>query len=119
MQKVIQKALSGMPVTISVLGSSGTSLSPSDFNVQSMVANGMFPFIVSACHGAGDDPVHSKCYPSKFFDWWNSVFPHPASELTNGASRKTDSAYYAYCSGHHLPDQTDLVILEFDSADPK
>ncbi|KAJ9122975.1 hypothetical protein QFC24_004013 [Naganishia onofrii] len=94
-QKVVQKALSGLPVTISVLGSS-----------------------VSACHGAGDDPVATKCYPSKFFDWWNSIFPHPASELTNGASRKTDSAYYAYCSAHHLPDQTDLVILEFDSADP-
>jgi hypothetical protein len=74
---------------------------------------------VSACHGAGDDPVNSKCYPAKFFDWWNSVFPHPASELTNGATRKTDSAYFAYCSGHHLPDQTDLVILEFDSSDPK
>jgi hypothetical protein len=32
--------------------------------------------------------------------------------------RKTDSAYYAYCAAHHLPDSTDLVILEFDSADP-
>jgi len=77
------------------------------------------PLQVSACHGAGDDPVNSKCYPAKFFDWWNSVFPHPASELTNGATRKSDSAYFAYCSGHHLPDKTDLVILEFDSSDPK
>lgn len=94
-QKVIHKALSGSPVTISVLGGS-----------------------VSACHGAGDDPIALKCYPHKFFDWWNSVFPHPASELTNGAARKTDSAYFAYCSGHHLPDHTDLVILEFDSSDP-
>jgi hypothetical protein len=94
-QRVVQKALSGMPVTISVLGGS-----------------------VSACHGAGDDPIHPKCYPSKFFAWWNSVFPHPASELTNGATRKSDSAYFAYCSGHHLPDKTDLVILEFDSSDP-
>lgn len=95
MQKVIHKALSGSPVTISVLGGS-----------------------VSACHGAGDDPIAMKCYPHKFFEWWNSVFPHPASELTNGAARKTDSAYFAYCSGHHLPDHTDLVILEFDSSDP-
>jgi hypothetical protein len=52
------------------------------------------------------------------FHWWNSVFPHPANELTNGAVRKTDSAYYAYCAAHHLPDATDLVILEFDAADP-
>ena len=58
-------------------------------------------------------------YPSRFFHWWNSVFPHPANELTNGAVRKTDSAYYAYCSSHHMPDTADLVLLEFDAADPK
>jgi len=74
---------------------------------------------VSACTGAGDDPVGNSCYPHKFFDWWNTVFPHPANELTNGAVKKTDSAYYAYCNSHHMPDKTDLVILEFDAADPK
>ncbi|KAG8899281.1 cap64-like protein [Tulasnella sp. 403] len=95
-QRVIHKALSGLPVTISVLGGS-----------------------VSACHGAGDNPISQKCYPARFFNWWNSVFPHPASELTNGAMRKTDSAYFSFCNAHHLPDQTDLVILEFASDDPK
>jgi len=63
--------------------------------------------------------VASSCYPSKLFNWWNSVFPHPANELTNGAIKKTDSAYFAYCNAHHLPDKTDLVILEFDATDPK
>ncbi|KAH8112798.1 Cap64 protein [Phellopilus nigrolimitatus] len=94
-QRVIHKALSGLPVTISVLGGS-----------------------VSACHGAGDDPISSTCYPSRFFRWWNTVFPHPASELTNGAMRRTNSAYFSFCNEHHLPDVTDLVILEFDVDDP-
>lgn len=94
-QRVLQKAMSGAPVTMSILGGS-----------------------ISACVGAGDDPISTTCYPSKFFNWWNSVFPHPANELTNGATRKTDSAYYAYCNSHHMPDATDLVILEFDAADP-
>ncbi|KAG9029996.1 cap64-like protein [Tulasnella sp. JGI-2019a] len=94
-QRVMHKALSGLPVTISVLGGS-----------------------VSACHGAGDNPISPKCYPARFFEWWNSVFPHPASELTNGAMRKTNSAYFSFCNMHHLPDQTDLVILEFASDDP-
>ena len=80
---------------------------------------GSLPTSVSACHGAGDDPISAKCYPSKFFSWWNEVFPHPASELTNGATRNADSSYFAFCSEHHLPDKTDLVILEFDAADPK
>jgi hypothetical protein len=72
---------------------------------------------VSSCHGAGDDPIAPDCYPSRFFNWWNSVFPHPASELTNGAIRQTNSEYFAFCSAHHLPDYTDLVIVELDSDD--
>lgn len=74
--------------------------------------------VVSACHGAGDDPLSPLCYPSLFFQWWLSVFPHPASELTNGAMRRTDSGYFGFCSAHHVPEDTDLVILEFDVDDP-
>lgn len=73
--------------------------------------------IVSACHGAGDDPISRKCYPSKFFEWWNTVFPNPATELTNGAMRRTNSGYFGFCSAHHLPDFTDLVIIELDTED--
>jgi hypothetical protein len=94
-QRVLNQALAGQPVTISVLGGS-----------------------ISACHGAGDDPISPKCYPSKFFQWWNSVFPHPASELTNGAMRRTNAGYFGYCNSHHLPDVTDLVIIELDTEDP-
>jgi len=94
-QRLLQKALAGQPVTISVIGGS-----------------------VSACHGSGDDPISPKCYPSKLFQWWNTIFPNPASELTNGAMRRTNSGYYGFCSAHHLPDQTDLVILELDTDDP-
>ncbi|KAF8752272.1 putative lipopolysaccharide-modifying enzyme [Rhizoctonia solani] len=92
-QRVVHKALSGLPVTISVLGGS-----------------------ISACHGAGETPIASTCFATRFFNWWNSVFPHPASELTVGALRRTDSSYFAFCSAHHLPDRTDLVILDFDSS---
>lgn len=74
-------------------------------------------FLVSSCHGAGDDPIASDCYPSRFFAWWNSIFPHPASELTNGAIRRASSEYFSFCSAHHLPDFTDLVILELDTDD--
>ncbi|KAG5353189.1 hypothetical protein C0989_009566 [Termitomyces sp. Mn162] len=75
------------------------------------------PPTVSACHGAGDDPVAPACYPARFFEWWNSVFPHPATELTNGAMRRTNSGYFGYCSAHHIPDLTDLVIIELDGDD--
>ncbi|THH11299.1 hypothetical protein EW146_g8090 [Bondarzewia mesenterica] len=93
-QKVIHKAMIGQPVTISIIGGS-----------------------VSSCHGAGDDPIATDCYPSRFFNWWNSIFPHPASELTNGAMRRTNSEYFSFCNAHHLPDFTDLVIIELDTDD--
>ncbi|KAH9981936.1 hypothetical protein BJV77DRAFT_1062487 [Russula vinacea] len=93
-QQVIHKALLGQPVTISIIGGS-----------------------VSSCHGAGEDLISPECYPSRFFNWWNSLFPHPASELTNGAIRRTNSEYFAFCNAHHLPDYTDLVIIELDSDD--
>lgn len=92
--KVLSRAISGQPVTISIIGGS-----------------------VSACHGAGDDPISPICYPSRFFTWWNQVFPHPATELTNGAMRRSQSSYFGFCSKHHLPDVTDLVIIELDSDD--
>jgi hypothetical protein len=110
-QQVLNRALAGLPVTISVLGGSGTYLSV--HLRPSLIA--LVP--VSACHGAGDDPISPKCYPSMFFHWWNSVFPNPATELTNGAMRRTNSGYFGFCNAHHLPDVTDLVIVDLDSED--
>jgi hypothetical protein len=108
-QQVIHKALLGQPVTISVVGGSGKMPPP----LRACTNR----HLVSSCHGAGDDPIAPDCYPSLFFSWWNSLFPHPASELTNGAIRHTNSEYFSFCSIHHLPDYTDLVILELDSDD--
>ncbi|KZT26074.1 hypothetical protein NEOLEDRAFT_1132612 [Neolentinus lepideus HHB14362 ss-1] len=86
--------MTGQPLTVSILGGS-----------------------VSACHGAGDDPLASRCYPSRFFQWWNSIFPHPASELTNGAMRRINSDYFGFCNAHHIPDNVDLIIIELDVDD--
>lgn len=93
-QRVLHRAMSGQPITMSVLGSS-----------------------ISACHGCGDDPLAQNCWPTRFFMWWNSVFPNPATQITNGARRRTDSSYFAFCHSHHLPDETDLVIMDFDTED--
>ena len=47
------------------------------------------------------------------------MFPHPATELTNGAMRRTSSSYFSFCNAHHIPDLTDLVIIELDVDDAK
>ncbi|KII91558.1 hypothetical protein PLICRDRAFT_38335 [Plicaturopsis crispa FD-325 SS-3] len=93
-QRVIRKALAGEAVTISVLGGS-----------------------VSACHGAASTALSPPCYPTRFFDWFTALFPHPGSEVTNGALRRTRADYFAFCSAQHLPDHVDMVILEFDADD--
>ncbi|KEI37757.1 uncharacterized protein L969DRAFT_89727 [Mixia osmundae IAM 14324] len=101
-RKVIRRAMAGLPITIGVLGGS-----------------------ISACHGLDatqahplGNPVGPNCYPHRLFSWLNDVFPHPANELTNGALRRTNSAYFGYCSQMHLPDRVDIVIVEFDTEDP-
>jgi hypothetical protein len=45
------------------------------------------------------------------------VFPHPATEITNGAMRRVNAGYFGYCHAHHVPDLTDMVILELDTDD--
>jgi hypothetical protein len=111
-QRVIHRALLGHPITISVVGGSGEYI----YLFHGYLSDNL-AFSVSACHGAGEDPISPECYPSRVFRWWNSVFPHPVSELTNGAVRRTNSAYFGYCSAHHIPDVTDLVIIELDVDD--
>ena len=33
--------------------------------------------------------------------------------------RRTSSAYFSFCNAHHIPDLTDLVIIELDVDDAK
>lgn len=68
-RRVLRRAMSGLPITIGVLGGS-----------------------ISSCHGLDattahplGNPIGPNCYPHRIFSWLNDVFPHPANELTNGA----------------------------------
>ncbi|KAH9458917.1 hypothetical protein Pst134EA_019071 [Puccinia striiformis f. sp. tritici] len=94
--------MAGLPITIGILGGSISSCHGLD---------------ATAAHPLGN-PIGPNCYPHRIFTWLNDVFPHPANELTNGALRRTGTAYYGFCSAMHLPDRVDLVIVEFDTEDP-
>lgn len=101
-RRVIRRAMAGLPITIGILGGSISSCHGLD---------------ATAAHPLGN-PIGPNCYPHRIFTWLNDVFPHPANELTNGALRRTGTAYYGFCSAMHLPDRVDLVIVEFDTEDP-
>ena len=103
-QRVLKKALADNPVTISIIGGSG------------MFFRIIYPIfaslLVSACSGAGDDPVSPRCYPSLFFQWWNFVFLHPATEFINGAMRPCDApVLHTLGSATHTTSQTSPTSL--------
>ena len=113
---MLNKALTGRSVTISVLGSSGIPAFFPSFHTHPKLNIAM----TTQCQHAtvqGEDPISPTCYPSCFFQWGNTVFPHPATKLTNGALRRTNWGYFGYCNLHHLPHQTDLVMIELDTED--
>lgn len=78
--------------------------------------------------------MNPECYPHRVFSWLMHNFPNQYHELTNGAGKRmtvllgnrlnldeaemqTDTSYFACCAQWHLPELTDLVILEFNNED--
>lgn len=77
--------------------------------------------IVSSCHGLEGstelpfgNPLSENGYPHRLYDFWTETFPSGSHELINGAARRTDASYFAYCSSQHLPDNVDMIIVELD-----
>ncbi|EIW68892.1 hypothetical protein TREMEDRAFT_31125, partial [Tremella mesenterica DSM 1558] len=46
------------------------------------------------------------------FDWLNFTFPHPGNRLINGAQGGVGAGYFGWCFKEHIPDDSDLVLLE-------
>lgn len=86
LRRIIAKAEAGLPIRIASLGGSNT-----------------------ACRGVD----RKDCWPQRFFDAWNATWPHPENALFNGAVPATGSSYFAFCYMHHIPQDVDLVILEY------
>ena len=56
----------------------------------------------------------NNSYVQRLYHWINTTFPHKDHRLLNFALPATTSAYYAPCvTSGLLPNNTDLVILEF------
>ncbi|EIW71857.1 hypothetical protein TREMEDRAFT_38095 [Tremella mesenterica DSM 1558] len=101
MRKVLRKARDGEPIKVGILGGS-----------------------VSACHGVHPSPEYPQgdpdgpgCYTSLLNQWFTDTFPNSHHEFLNGAIGGMDSSYYAFCGTHHIADDTDLIVLEFDVND--
>jgi lysophospholipase L1-like esterase len=48
-------------------------------------------------------------------NWWNKQFPN--TTVVNGAMPSLDSSYFAYCYNKHIPNDLDIVFVEFSVND--
>ncbi|KAG8768143.1 CRISPR-associated endonuclease/helicase Cas3 [Ceratobasidium sp. 428] len=85
LKRILQKAASGQPINIGVLGGSVTH---------------------------GHAVVHPQVWTDIFFDWWNATYPHEENVFVNGAVPATGTAYFSVCALEHIDESVDLVILE-------
>ncbi|KAG9086439.1 CRISPR-associated endonuclease/helicase Cas3, partial [Ceratobasidium sp. 370] len=85
LKRILQKAASGKPINIGVLGGSVTH---------------------------GHAVVPSQVWTDIFFAWWNATYPHENNVFVNGAVPATGTAYFSVCALEHIDENVDLVILE-------
>ncbi|KAL4422279.1 hypothetical protein ABPG75_008476 [Micractinium tetrahymenae] len=86
------KLLSGQPVSVALLGGSVTQ-------------------------GTGSDPPHTGAYALRVLRWINETFPHPGHVLKNNGHGAVPSSYFSMCVSREVPQDADLVILEFNMND--
>ncbi|WWD16677.1 hypothetical protein CI109_101107 [Kwoniella shandongensis] len=46
------------------------------------------------------------------FDWLNEQFPHPDNRFVNGAQGGVGAGYFGWCFKEHIPEDSDLILLE-------
>ncbi|KAL0252442.1 hypothetical protein I308_101834 [Cryptococcus tetragattii IND107] len=48
----------------------------------------------------------------QIFEWLNETFPNPDNRFINGAQGGVGAAYFGWCFKEHIPEDSDLVLLE-------
>lgn len=91
-RRALHKLAAGLPIRMAFLGGSITQ-------------------------GHGSSEYGKTDFVTTVFDWIRKAFPHPDHQLTNGAVAGVGSLYFALCSEWHMPENPDLVVLEFNIND--
>ncbi|KAI7839286.1 hypothetical protein COHA_006984 [Chlorella ohadii] len=87
LQRVAAKLLAGQPIKVVMLGGSVT--------------------------GGGGASAPDLAYAARFFQFVNTSFPHSEHVFINRAIAASTAFLYAPCLRHHVPQDADLVVLEF------
>lgn len=71
----------------------------------------------SSSYGHGLPERTKETYHARVFQWWNEQFPHDRNTIVNGAIPATDSTYFTYCYDKHIPNDLDIIFIEFSIND--
>jgi lysophospholipase L1-like esterase len=58
-----------------------------------------------------------ESYHSIILNWFTKKFPNGRHELINGAAPATGSSYFTYCHNKHIPNDLDIIFIEFSIND--
>ncbi|KAI3428300.1 hypothetical protein D9Q98_006679 [Chlorella vulgaris] len=89
LNKVAKKLLAGKPIKVFALGGSIT--------------------------GGGGATIPKLGYVERFFSFIQAAFPHEEHVMVNKAIAASTAFLYATCLQHHVPQDVDLVTLEFSA----
>ncbi|WWC87702.1 uncharacterized protein L201_002594 [Kwoniella dendrophila CBS 6074] len=106
-QAFIDKARSGKPFTVSVIGGSvskGRGLKPPS---TSQIPNDIGETQFGAPTLYSKENLHVI-----IFDWLNTTFPNPENRFINGAQGGIGAGYFGWCFKEHIPEDSDLILVE-------
>ncbi|DBA66272.1 TPA: hypothetical protein ACH3X2_002527 [Trebouxia sp. C0005] len=87
LRHLFQKLEAGQPINIVVIGGSIT------------------------CGGNTNTP--QQIWVNLVFDWLNATWPHPGHKFRNSCKPATPSMLFSFCLHNSVPDDTDLLFMEF------
>ncbi|OCF42382.1 hypothetical protein I317_03757 [Kwoniella heveanensis CBS 569] len=128
-QAFLDKARSGKPFTVSVIGGSvskGRGLTPppgvpSKRAEQPISAAAANVDITETAPSADSSPPAQMGATTLYshqnlhymiFDWLNKTFPNPGNRFVNGAQGGVGAGYFGWCFKEHIPEDSDLILVE-------
>nr|XP_018264557.1 uncharacterized protein I303_02727 [Kwoniella dejecticola CBS 10117]OBR86715.1 hypothetical protein I303_02727 [Kwoniella dejecticola CBS 10117] len=130
-QAFIDKARSGRPFTVSVIGGSvskGRGLKPPPGHLDHHHIRQDEQSVSPPSSNLDITEAAPKSNPQKqlgattlyskenlhvmIFDWLNATFPNPGNRFVNGAQGGVGAGYFGWCFKEHIPEDSDLILVE-------
>ncbi|KAG7562433.1 hypothetical protein FFLO_02107 [Filobasidium floriforme] len=100
LERLFHKLQNGQPITVSVVGGSNSA------------GHGLF------YDGWPDEYASPGNMHYRVYEWIKERFPHEGHRFVNGAIPGATTDLFAFCFPEQIPEESDLVLVEFAVNDP-